>query len=235
MWAAPLCVPVKILVQARRRKAWQIAVSYTDVKPKQSVSNDSASDRVSGLELLVLKQPTFEESRQWIPQRLKREPKSRIPNVACGLVCCINAFAGWIQYRQSNCELYHDLVAIHGTEGISPHRHFPSAMVSNEVVTLNDAGYNFRRKLATVLSAQLGEVSRMLFETRRGGAVSLGIRAMTNGAKAAKHLLPCLPLGHPLGRVRGLRLFLRECRQTASQNKYQHRQDPILTSHEILP
>ena len=133
-----------------------------------------------------------------------------------------------------NFQLYHDWVAIRGTEGISPHWHFPSAMISNEVIPLNDAGYNFRRKLATILSAQLREVSRMFFETRCGGPVSLGIRAMTNGAKAEKHLLPCLLLSHPLGRVRVL-LFLRECGQAASQNKYQYRLDLILTSQEKLP
>lgn len=149
------------------------------------------------------------------------------------LMLLLNGFD--IGSQIANFQLHYDLVAIHGTEGISPHRHFPSAMVSDKVGTFNDAGYNFRRKLATVLSAQLGEVSRMLFQTRRGGAVSLCIRAMTNGAKTAKHLLPCLLLGHLLGRARGLGLFLRECGQTASQNKYQHRQEPILTSHEIFP
>ena len=87
------------------------------------------------------------------------------------------------------------------------------------------------RKLAAVPSAKLGKVRRMFFKSRRGRTVALGVRAMTNGAIGAEHLLPCFLRGHPWG---WLRLFLRECDRAASQNKYQDRLDPLLISHEIL-
>jgi len=55
-------------------------------------------------------------------------------------------------------QLYQSLVAIHGTESISPYRHIPRAMVSNDVISLNDARDDLGRKLPAVPSAKLGEV-----------------------------------------------------------------------------
>ena len=122
------------------------------------------------------------------------------------------------------------LVLIHGTESVSPQGHVPGAMVSDEVVALNDAGDDLARELAAVFSAKLSEIRRMFFEARRSSTVALGIGAMTTGAIGTEDLLPCPFRSHR--RRCELRLFLRKHIRTECQKKDQYRLG-LLAHHRV--
>ena len=114
--------------------------------------------------------------------------------------------------------LDHRFIVIRSSEGVSPDRHIPRAMISYEISALNHAADGGARKFS-VFFAEQGQVGRLFLQRRRSRPFPLAIQAMARSAVRPKHLLPSNFRRHCWRLFVDFRLFLANCQGTKSQRR----------------